>query len=649
MGGRLALFKTNWRRLSEDPWIQQTVEGSKVEFLTPPHQNHPPREIVLEAHMAAVMTEEIENLAAKNALIRAPREEEGFMSAMFLVPRTDGSWHPVLNLKPLNCFVVTPHFKMESARSVKNLNMPGDWLVKLDLKDAYLTVPIHHSHQHFLRFQWKGTKWQFRVLPFGLSSAPCTFTKVMKPVVASLRRLGIRLIVYLDDMLILDHSKERLLVHLASAMKLLISLGFLVNLKKSVLSPTRKIEFLGFLIDSVSMRLSLPRPKVHSIVQLARRMVSKDKVSLRELARAIGMMVAAQPAILPAPLHYRFLESAKSWALKCGLSYETQVMVTQDMKKDLDWWISSVTNHNGRVMEIPQWHLVIESDASKRGWGACSQGTSTGGPWTEKEQLHSINYLKLLAAFLGLQTFASSRRDIAVLLRIDNVTAIAYVNKMGGPHSGTLSGLALVLWEWCLQRNILIHAEHLPGRENVHADWESRHVLDSSDWKLEKRVFGTLDQQFGPLSIDLFASRTNHQLPVYCSWRPDPSAWAVDALAVLWGKLNCYMFPPFSLIPRCLSKLRAEKALGLLVAPVWPNQVWYPQLLRALVDTPALLPSLKDIITDPTGQHHPLVLEGHLPLAAWPVSGDSSSQKAFRMELSTSSASLGETPQKQHT
>ena len=94
-------------------------------------------------------------------------------------------------------------------------------------------------------------------------------------------------------------------------MKLLISLGFLVNLKKSVLSPTRKIEFLGFLIDSVSMHLSLPRPKVHSIVQLARRMVSKDKVSLRELAREIGMMVAAQPAILPAPLHYRFLESAQ--------------------------------------------------------------------------------------------------------------------------------------------------------------------------------------------------------------------------------------------------------------------------------------------------------------------------------------------------
>ena len=93
----------------------------------------------------------------------------------FLVPKSDGSWRPVVNLKSLNTWVVPHHFKMESIRTVKGLLIQGDWLVKLDLKDAYLSIPIHRPHQKFLRFQrfqWDSREWQFQALPFGLSSAP---------------------------------------------------------------------------------------------------------------------------------------------------------------------------------------------------------------------------------------------------------------------------------------------------------------------------------------------------------------------------------------------------------------------------------------------------------------------------------------------
>ena len=121
-------------------------------------------------------------------------------------------------------------------------------------------------------------------------------------------------------------------------------------------------------------------------------------------------------------------------------------------------------------------------------------------------------------------------------------------------------------------------------------------------------------------------------------------AWAVDALSIPWGRLNLYMFPPFTLIPRCLNKLRTEKASGLLIAPVWSNQVWFPQLLGSLVDIPLLLPPLQDIVTSVTGQAHPLVLEGHLPLAAWPVSGETFDQEDFRRGLSRSSDSHGGAP-----
>ena len=137
---------------------------------------------------------------------------------------------------------------MEGIRVVKGLLRKNDWMVKLDLKDAYLSVPMSTPNRRLLRFEWHQQLWEFNCLPFGLNSAPYTFTKLLKPAVALLRRLGIRCILYLDDMLIMAQSKSTLLEHLATAVDLLVSLGFIINLDKSVVKPTHLIEFLGFLL-----------------------------------------------------------------------------------------------------------------------------------------------------------------------------------------------------------------------------------------------------------------------------------------------------------------------------------------------------------------------------------------------------------------
>ena len=642
VGGRLTHFATNWEKISNDPWVQETISGSRLEFRCIPQQGSRPGRMHLDAEKSQVLSQEVENLAAKEAIQLVADDSEGYTSPIFLVPKSDGSWRPVINLKSLNRYVITHHFKMESIRTVKGLMQRGDWLVKLDLKDAYLTVPIHSSHQKYLRFQWQGQTWEFKVLPFGLSSAPYTFSKLMKPVVSTLRKLGIRSILYLDDMLIMARSKEEARRHLATAMELLVALGFIINLKKSTLSPTQELEFLGFLLNSHNMTIALPTHKLHAVKKMARRMANQRRTTLRELASLLGMMVAAHPAILPAPLHYRHLESAKSWALRSGNTYEADLEIDPNMESDLRWWLNNSCQHNGRPLQIVQWDLTIESDASKKGWGASCQGVNTGGPWSVQERTHHINYLELLAAFLALKSFASNRRAISILLRLDNITAIAFLNRMGGTHSPLLSRLAVEIWNWCIERNLTIHAEHHPGIENVRADWESRHRTDSSDWKLNRDVFLQLENKLGPFSIDMFASRTNAQLLLYCSWKPDPAAVTVDGLSISWKGHHPYMFPPFVLIPRCLSKLHEEKVTATLIAPVWPNQIWFPQLLRNLIDLPILLPPTQDIVTNPEGLTHPMAMKGHLPLAAWPVSGDPTAQKDFRIELSASSGSHGE-------
>ena len=102
---------------------------------------------------------------------------------------------------------------MENLTTLKSLINPGDYMINIDLTDAYLSVPIHQESQKLLRFIWQNKSYQFKAMPFGLNVAPRVFTKLLKPVVAWLRGQGIRLIIYLDDILIMASSVEMVKQH----------------------------------------------------------------------------------------------------------------------------------------------------------------------------------------------------------------------------------------------------------------------------------------------------------------------------------------------------------------------------------------------------------------------------------------------------
>ena len=86
--------------------------------------------------------------------------------------------------------------------------------------------------------------------------------------------------------------------------------------------------------------------------------------------------------------------------------------------------------------------------------------------------------------------------------------------------------------------------------------------------------------------MDLFTSRLTAQLPQYVSWRPDPGAFYIDALALHWKSLMGYAFPHLILIPVVLNKVIQDNADLILVAPIWQEQPWWPILLSLLVSSP---------------------------------------------------------------
>ena len=163
-----------------------------------------------------------------------------------------------------------------------------------------------------------------------------------------------------------------------------------------------------------------------------------------------------------------------------------------------------------------------------------------------------INCLELLAATLTVKTFMKDVSGTSVLLQLDNATAVAYINNLGGTALSQLTELAKEIWLWALNKDFFLKAQHIPGVSNTVADAESRTLWDRSDWRLCPHIFQAICEAFGSPEVDLFASRLTHQVPRFFSWKPDPLAEAVDAFQQDWGPLKGFTNPPWCLIGRVL-------------------------------------------------------------------------------------------------
>lgn len=180
---------------------------------------------------------------------------------------------------------------------------------------------------------------------------------------------------------------------------------------------------------------------------------------------------------------------------------------------------------------------------------------------------------------------------------------------MGGMQSNKLDDLAITIWSWCKERSIFLTAVHVPGVENTGADYKSRIFNDSHEWMLKKDIFVRVCKQFFTPDVDLLASRLSHQISNYASWSFDPGASAVDAVTICWSNMSPYIFPPFSLISRILSKIKSDTVeKDIIIVPFWPTQSWFSLLISVIISLPVRLPRHKDLIVMPTtGETNPLL------------------------------------------
>ena len=549
-----------------------------------------------------VLQGQIEDLLAKGAIEEVrDTTSPGFYSRLFVVPKKSGGWRPIIDLSLLNTFLVVRKFKMETPASIRSALRPGMWVFSLDLKDAYFHIPIHPSSRKFLRICFLGKVYQFRALPFGLSSAPWLFTKVMAEVKGLVHQEATSLFQYLDDWLGDSDQESSCRRRALLLRRLCLHLGLVVNDEKSELIPKQRFTFVGILFDLVLGMVFPTEDNLAKVDAAVRTLRSAGALPAHVWQSVLGTLGSQDHLVPLGRLHLRpFQLHLNSCWNSLRDPPETLVPVPPHLTQWIDWW--AVRSHltAGVPLVPPPPSVRVFTDASTQGWGAHCEGQTCQGLWSPSERTLHINVLELRAVRLALAEFLPPRGSV-VLVSTDNSTVVAYINRQGGTRSPSLWNETLLLFRETHSWSVTLRARHIPGRLNVIADQLSRagQILPT-EWSLHQDIVQDLFDRWGTPTLDLFATRYNKRCPVFVSPVPDPLALETDALSFPWEGLFAYAFPPHQILLPVLRKFRDTSLCRLiLVAPHWANQQWFPLLLELAVDQPLELPLWPRMLRQP--------------------------------------------------
>ncbi|CAJ0964457.1 unnamed protein product [Ranitomeya imitator] len=491
-----------------DQMISDATGGRRFLLSCPPKQ---------PSHLPGLLRV-VNSLLASGVVVPVPYRERfsGFYSNLFVVPKKDGSLRPILDLKRLNHHLRIRHFRIESLCSVVVSMEPGEFLCSVDIRDAYLHVPICVQHQRFLRFAIQEHHYQFTALPFGLASAPRVFTKVMAAVMAILRSKGIL-----------------------------------------------RLEFLGMEFDTSQAQVFLPKEKFLSLRRGVRALKGLNPLSLCLAMRVLGKMVASMEAVPYAQFHSRPLQLAllTAWD-RNPLSLNRPFRLSPRVDTLL---VDTVHLHSAREVISPSPLASYHHRRQPPGLG--SVFSPPHGCLTAQEACLPINLLEIRAIFLALNPLGVSP------LRKTGPHSVGQSQSRGlhkpsgrdsqqTSHDGSGKNSSL----GGEPRSLSFSRSHPRGGQLGSRLSKCQGIM-AGEWSLLPSIFSQICQRWGVPDIDLMASWSNHKVYQYVSRSRDPMAVGCDALVISWAQFQIpYLFPPLPLIPRVIRKIKSEGVPVLLVA-----------------------------------------------------------------------------------
>jgi len=496
--------------------------------------------------------------------------------------------------RAINPWLTDGHVKLPTLPRVAP-NVPhGAWLCTLDLKSGYYHWRVRPADRRFLGIAWSGRDgvlryFQWTVTFLGLSTLVRDFTKVLRPLIAHVRRLGIMSSIYIDDVLIASASRQAALADCARVRRILAAAGWIDNPAKRQ-GPAQRVEYLGLVLNSPDLTIHVPREKLAAISSTLESAASTRRATVRDLARVAGQVVSLLQATGPSTLllgrplfeaiagavHYdQWIDWTPLWPHFRRLAEELPRLSGHPIHSDDDEHVTS--------------SLHLSSDASANGLAVCQilcrEGRShhwhegpCGQAWFRQPLDHlsallSSTHRELLAIFNFLcreGTRLSGRR-------VTNWTDSANVERilLRGSRVPGLQRLALAIHDLARHHRIALRVFWVrrtdPRLQLADACSRFAEPTDPDDFGLSAKDFSLLQQASGrPFDFDLFASESNARCAAFASITEAPDAAFRDAFSRDWSELGfVYAHPPPALVAASIRKLVHEQASGVIVLPRW--------------------------------------------------------------------------------
>ena len=560
----------------------------------------------------------------------------------------NGKRRIILNFRHVNAACQKQTCRYEGVKDLHTLLRPGDWLLSLDLSAAFWHVPLHLSAARYLSFHFAVPRSYVHpdgsrrpippppgsyivddyhvierscaALPFGWTSSPFVFTKVVKVLARAMRARGIRCLWFIDDCLVALPTRAQAIRARAVIEEMLAGAGFTKAPDKGVWEPCQELpDHLGYTISTLGHgRLRVPQRRCLSIANAAKDLLCRAKRDARRvptelLLTFIGRAASVTQAVRQARLWLRSLHDA------CEL-FRAHSKLDRAALRDLQVWAdfrvdspangvplwpeapsaaiytdASGTIGFGSVIEAPREARTAHgylfqrpnlpgSFAADAAGGGRQGAKFSGGFWTPEERLlYHITLKELIAVRRGLLTHANDLQGRVVRLWEDNMAVVHIIQNCTSRSPALMAELRLLL-HLLDELQIELRPRYIRSALNP-ADYYSR-MVQRDAWSLRPSVQRMVAAQARyvhrlDISLDPFGC---HQFAVckrYASLLCDPQALAADGLALHWAAElgSIWLNPPWALIAACIEKLTRERPPAILIVPEWPTQVWWPSLL----------------------------------------------------------------------
>ena len=575
-----------WREtLEASPHILSVIEhGYKIPF------RYNPPSFEFKNNKSALQNKEFVNKTLKGLL------EEGKIfevqkpfatNPLSVAEDPSGKKRLILDVSFLNQYLWKEKIKFDDWKVFEDF-IDSDseaYLFKFDLKSGYHHVDIHRDHQKFLGFSWSFKNepkryFLYSVLPFGLSSGPLIFTKIVRVLIKYWRAHGIRIACFLDDGLSVDYSKPKAKENSIFVAGSLQKSGFITNEEKSEWEPVTRIQWLGIQVDFENKTYTISEKRIISLIKSLEDIFDHPtRTSARQLSCVAGKIVSMKFVLgnvirLKTRLIYKLIEARVSWDKRINLT------LFHDVLQELLFWKLNLRDLNKRAIikyEIPD--LKVFSDASATGVGAILNEKVCYRNLKQLERGESSTFRELLAIKYAIDSFDVLLGGKTILWHTDNIGTAIIVRV--GSNRDILQELANGIYLACKKKDVKLTVTWISRDQNEKADKVSK-TIDYDDWLVRTSFVQTLERKWGKFSIDLFADSNNAKCDRFCSKYCSPGCFRVDAFSFDWSGEFCYIVPPVYLIPKAIKHFLASRGRtkGVLIVPFWPSAVFWPYLIK---------------------------------------------------------------------